>query len=144
MKQTLKTATEICDKEASDFAAFGRELTEINDTVNGASGLLERHASMLELTNAKSMAQALAVLVQASTLSSADANRLNALKQSSKTEDTDGEEDMAVMPAAQANFQTLSREHDCCATIKNECSGKEDYVLLQYVRRKQWECQAKP
>ena len=55
---------------------------------------------MLELTNAKSMAQALAVLVQASILSSADANRLNAPKQSSKTEDTDGEEDMAVMPAA--------------------------------------------
>ena len=39
----LKTATEIYDKKASDCAAFGKELTEIIDTLNGASGFLERH-----------------------------------------------------------------------------------------------------
>ena len=61
------------------------------DTLNRAFGLLEGHASMLELKDANSVAQALAELVQASTLSSADATRLTVLIQSTKADDTDTE-----------------------------------------------------
>ena len=46
---------------------------------------------MLELKKANSVAQTLPVLVQASTISSADANRLTALIQGTKSAETDGE-----------------------------------------------------
>ena len=54
---------------------------------------------MLELKDANSVAQALAELVQASTLSSADATRLTVLIQSTKAADTDTEESLGA-PAA--------------------------------------------
>ena len=95
----LKAATEICTKEASDFAALEKELTEVIDILNRAIGLLERNASMLEIKNANGVAQAMAELVQASTLSLADANRLTALIQSTKADDTDIEESPGA-PAA--------------------------------------------
>ena len=37
----------------------------------------------------------------------------------SSVEDT---ESLVVMPATQPNFQTISKEHDYCATIKKDCS----------------------
>ena len=51
---------------------------------------------MLELKDANSVAQALAELVQASTLSSADATRLTVLIQSTKADDTDTEESLGL------------------------------------------------
>ena len=63
-----KAADEIRAKEASDFTALEKELTEILDTFKRAIGLLERHASMLKLKNANSVAQAFSVLVQATTI----------------------------------------------------------------------------
>ena len=45
----FKAAGEIRAKEASDFTALEKELTEIVDTLNRAIGLLERHASIVEL-----------------------------------------------------------------------------------------------
>ena len=48
----LKAATEICTKEASDFAALEKELTEVIDILNHAIGLLERNASVQEMKNA--------------------------------------------------------------------------------------------
>ena len=95
----LKATGEIRAKEGSDFTALEKELTEILDTFKRAIGLLERHASMLELKNTNSIAQALSVLVQASTTSSADANRLTALIQGTKSAETDGEDSLGA-PAA--------------------------------------------
>ena len=57
------------------------------------------HASTLKLKNASSVAQALFVLVPASTISSADANRLTVLIQGTKSAETDGE-DKSGAPAA--------------------------------------------
>ena len=71
----LKAAGEIRAKEGSEFTALEKELTEIIDTFKCAIGLLERQASMGKLKSAKSVAQKLSVLVQATTISSADANR---------------------------------------------------------------------
>ena len=44
-----KAAGEISAKEGGDFTALEKELTEIVDTLNRAIGLLERHASIVEL-----------------------------------------------------------------------------------------------
>merc|ERR1719336_2341530 len=76
----LKAATTIRDKEAADFKAEAKELSEIIDTLQRAIGILEREmksgsASMVQLRTAGSVTQALSSMVQASVLNSADAGR---------------------------------------------------------------------
>merc|ERR1719503_363413 len=96
-EQDLKAATEIREKEAADFAAEEADLSETIDTIHRAITILERElnngASLMQLRSAGSVEQALAVLVQASAFSSADASRLTALVQSSARSD---ESDMDV------------------------------------------------
>merc|ERR1719197_1201701 len=81
----LKAATEIRAKEASAFEAEEKELTEVIGTLERAIGILEKEmaksgsASMLQLQSATSVVQALAVMVEATSLSSADASKLTAL-----------------------------------------------------------------
>merc|ERR1719215_1910201 len=90
----LKAATEIRAKEHGVFLAEEKELTETTDVVRRAVGILEREmkggASMLQLKGASNVVQALSVLVEASSLSTADAHRLTALVQSSSEEDDVG------------------------------------------------------
>merc|ERR1719248_516363 len=98
----LKAATDIRAKEQAAFAAEEKELVEVVDTLERAIASLEREmkkgASMLQLQNAGSVAQALQVMVQASAFSSADATRLTALLQSSQDES----DNSAEAPAAAA------------------------------------------
>jgi len=99
----LKAATEIRAKEEAAFQAEEGELVEVVDTLHRAIAILEKEmkkgASMLQLQNAGTVAQALKVMVQASAFSSADASRLTALLQSSQQEADDSSEDA---PAAAA------------------------------------------
>jgi hypothetical protein len=73
------------------------------DTVSRAIGILEKElsktgaASMVQLQSATSVAQALAVMVEATSLSSADASKLTALLQNSQ----DSEDESLGAPAAQ-------------------------------------------
>merc|ERR1719238_2572614 len=98
----LKAATDIRAKEAADFAAEEKELTEVISMLERATSILSREmaksgASMLQLKSATSITEALSVMVQASVLSSADASRLTALVQT-----TSDDEDASVgAPAAQ-------------------------------------------
>merc|ERR1719265_2432961 len=70
------------------------ELVDVIDTLERAIGILEKEmkggASMLQLQHANSVAQALSVMVQATSLSTADASKLTALIQNSN-EDEDEE-----------------------------------------------------
>merc|ERR1712159_969575 len=82
----LKAATDIRTKEAADFAAEEKELTEVISMLERATSILSKEmaksgASMLQLQSAKSITEALSVMVQASAMSSADASRLTALVQ---------------------------------------------------------------
>lgn len=85
-----KAAAHIRQKEAADFAAEDKELSEAIDTLQRAIGILEREmrktggASMVQLKNAGTIAEALAALVQGAVINSADATRLTALVQSSQ------------------------------------------------------------
>jgi len=90
----LKAATEIRAKEQAAFMAEEKELVEVLDTLGRAVGILEKEmaktgsASLMQLNSAKSVAEALAVMVDATSLSSADATKLTALLQSTQeTED---------------------------------------------------------
>jgi len=90
----LKAATEVRNKEQSDFAAEEKDLVDVVDTLNRAVAILEREmqkggASMLQLKNADTLVQALSAMVQATMLSTADASKLTALVQSSQESDDD-------------------------------------------------------
>jgi len=101
----LKAATEIRDNEAADFKAEESELVETISMLDRATGILEREmakggSSMMQVKNAQSLASALSAMVQASVMSSADAQRLTALVQTSNTAaDTDAESDVGAPDA---------------------------------------------
>jgi hypothetical protein len=87
-----KAATEIRDKENAVFVAEEKDLSGIIDTLTRAIGILESHGSaLLQTQNVQNIAQALNVMVQASALNAADADRLTALVQSSSA---DGDSDV--------------------------------------------------
>merc|ERR1719247_1040116 len=98
----LKAATDIREKEAADFSAEEKELTEVLSMLERATSILSKEmaksgASMLlQLKSATSITDALKVMVQASVLSSADASRLTALVQTT----SDDEDSSMGAPAA--------------------------------------------
>merc|ERR1719262_396221 len=98
----LKAATEIREKEKATFEAEEKELLDVIDTLQRAIGILEKEmaksgaASMMQLKSANSVAQALSVMVEATSLSSADASKLTALLQNSQ----ESEDDSMGAPAA--------------------------------------------
>jgi len=88
----LKAATDIRTKEAADFATQEKELNDVISALTRAIGLLESEmqkggASMMQLQGATTIVQAMDVLVHASAINSADAQRLTALVQSRDSED---------------------------------------------------------
>jgi len=100
-EEDLKQATAVREKEAADFAAEEKELTETVDTLNRAINIIEREMSkggaMIQMKSVNNLAQALEVMVKASALSSADAARLSSLVQ---TSNDDSDSDMAAPEAA--------------------------------------------
>jgi len=90
----LKAAKDIRTKEHDTFLAEEKELTETIDIVRRAVGIIERElqggASMLQLQGARGVVQALSVLVKSSTLSTADAQHLTTLLQSSSDDEDVG------------------------------------------------------
>jgi len=98
----LKAATDIRNKEASDFSSEEKELTEVISMLERATSILSKEmaksgaSSMLQLKSATSITEALKVMVQASVLSSADASRLTALVQTT----SDDEDSSMGAPAA--------------------------------------------
>merc|ERR1719195_52422 len=82
----LEAATEIRAKENADFMAEEKELSEVIDALQRAIGILEREmakhgASMMQIKNAGSLEKTLRLLVEASSLTSADAQGISALVQ---------------------------------------------------------------
>jgi len=99
----LKAAAAVRAKEAADFVKEEKELSEIISMLQRAVGILQREmakggAAMLQLKSAKSVTQALEIMVQASVFSSADGSRLTALVQqnSDSSEADEGAPDAAV------------------------------------------------
>jgi len=91
----LKAATEIRAKENTAFRAEEKEMVDVISTLERAIGIIEKEmkggASMMQLKSANSVTQALAVMVEATSLSTADSSKLTALIQNSQA-DSDSEE----------------------------------------------------
>merc|ERR1719323_1369916 len=88
----LEAATKIREKENADFLAEEKELSEVIDSLQRAIGILEKEmakhgASMMQIRNAGSLAKTLQSLVEASTLTSADAKGIEALVQTQQSSD---------------------------------------------------------
>jgi len=99
----LKAATDIREKEHKAFLAEEKELVDVIDTLSRAIGILEKElnkggASMMQLQSAQSVAQALAVMVEATSLNTADASKLTALLQNSQ--ESEDSSDALGAPAA--------------------------------------------
>merc|ERR1719478_1289628 len=98
----LKAATEIRAKEQAAFEAEEKELVDVIGTLERAIGILEKEmsksgaASMMQLKSAKNVVQALAVMVEATSLSTADASKLSSFLQSQE----DSEDGSLGAPAA--------------------------------------------
>jgi hypothetical protein len=99
----LKAATEIRDKEKLAFMADEKELMEVIDTLERAITILEKEmksgASMMQLKSANSVVQALTVMVEASSLSTADASKLTAFLQN-QNQDQDSSDEPGAPAAA--------------------------------------------
>jgi len=104
----LKAATEIRAKEAADFAAEEKELSEVIDMLERAIAILEKEmsksASMLQMKRANNVAQALSIMVDAAVFSAADASHLTSLLQSNQ-DLADSEEDAALGAPAAAVYE---------------------------------------
>merc|ERR550525_2185876 len=89
----LDAATKVRAKEAADFAAEEKELMEVIDMLDRAITVLQREmaksgASMLEIKNANTVAEALTAMVKASMFSMADTTKILALAQTSQESDS--------------------------------------------------------
>eukprot|EP00403_Amphidinium_massartii_P023946 CAMPEP_0178400786 /NCGR_PEP_ID=MMETSP0689_2-20121128/15968_1 /TAXON_ID=160604 /ORGANISM="Amphidinium massartii, Strain CS-259" /LENGTH=686 /DNA_ID=CAMNT_0020021591 /DNA_START=74 /DNA_END=2134 /DNA_ORIENTATION=+ len=86
-EEDLKAATGVRETEAADFAKADVELKETINTIERAIGILRSHASMLQSSQVQGLKDALSVMVQASAISAADANKLSAFVQTSSNAD---------------------------------------------------------
>jgi molecular chaperone GrpE (heat shock protein) len=85
----LKAATEIRAKENGAFKAEEKELVDVIDTLQRAIGILEKEmsksgASMMQLKGVQTITQTLAIMVEAASLSSADAAKLSSFLQNAQ------------------------------------------------------------
>lgn len=87
----MKAATEIRNKEQAAFAEEEKDLVETIDTLERAVGIIEKEmkggASMIQASG--SVVQALATMVKAQSLSSAEGAKLTALVQDKQESDDD-------------------------------------------------------
>merc|ERR1719210_2712596 len=141
----LKAATKIRAKESADFAAEETELSEVIDALQRAIGILEREmskhgASMMQIRNAGSLEKTLQLLVEASTLISADAKGIQALVQTQQSSD-DGEmgaPDPAVYKGQSGGIiDTLGDLLDKAETQLADVRNKETASLHEFEMLKQ-------
>jgi len=133
----LKAATEIRAKENSAFVAEEKELVEVIGTLERAVGIIEKEmakggASMMQLQSAGNVVQSLAVMLQATSMSHADASKLTALLQSSQESEDDsmGAPAAAVIESKSGGIvQTIQDLHDKGEAQLEEARGAETKSL---------------
>jgi len=132
----LKAATGIRGQENAAFRAEEKELIDVVGTLERAISILERElaksgsASMMQLKGANSITQALSIMVEASSLSSADSSQLSACLQNSQQ--SDDSEDALGAPAAAVYkgksggiVETLEDLHEKAETQLAKARGAE-------------------
>jgi len=109
-EKDLAAATKIRGQETADFQASEKDLVAVIDTLARAVAVIEREmatggASMMQLKSASSLTQVFKVMVQASTMNTADAEKLTAFVQSSSS---DGDDELELGAPAGAVYENHS------------------------------------
>jgi len=142
----LKAATEIRATEEKDFVAEQTELHDVISALERAIGILEREAkkgspSMLQVKKAKSAAQAISIMLEASMLGTADAAKLTALVQNSQQSESSDEDFGAPAAAVYESHSSdiievlenlLDKAKDQLdSTTKKEVNSKHNFEMLE-------------
>merc|ERR1712242_230935 len=141
----LDAATKIRAKESADFLAEEKELSEVIDSLQRAIGILEKEmakhgASMMQIKNAGSLAKTLQVLVEAASLTSADAKGIAALVQTQQGSDDSetGAPDPAVYKGQSGGIiDTLGDLLEKAESQLAELRSKETASLQEFEMLKQ-------
>merc|ERR550539_878715 len=141
----LDAATKIRAKESADFVAEEKELSEVIDSLQRAIGILEKEmakhgASMMQIRNAGSLAKTLQLLVEAASLTSADAKGIAALVQTQQSSDDSetGAPDPAVYKGQSGGIiDTLGDLLEKAESQLAELRGKETAALNAFQMLKQ-------
>jgi len=109
-EKDLAGATKIRGQENADFQANEKDLSAASDSLARAITVIEREmatggASMMQLKSANSLTQVFKIMVQASTMNTADAQTLTAFVQSSNNADDD---DLELGAPAAAVYESHS------------------------------------
>jgi len=138
----LKAATEIREKEAADFAAEEKELSSVIDMLQRAIAVLEKElggASLMQVKSASNLADALAIMVKASSINSMDAAGITSFMQSSDEDDDSesGAPDAAVYESHSGGIiDTLNgllekAENQLNAATGTETANKNNFDQLK-------------
>jgi len=141
----LDAATKIRAKESADFMAEEKELSEVIDALQRAIGILEKEmakhgASMMQVRNAGNLAKTLQMLVEASTISLADAQGISALVQTQQSSDDSetGAPDPAVYKGQSGGIiDTLGDLLEKAESQLAELRNKETAALNEFQMLKQ-------
>jgi len=141
----LDAATKIRAKESADFMAEEKELSEVIDALQRAIGILEKEmakhgASMMQVRNAGNLAKTLQMLVEASTISLADAQGISALVQTQQSSDDaeTGAPDPAVYKGQSGGIiDTLGDLLEKAESQLAELRNKETAALNEFQMLKQ-------
>merc|ERR1719506_653054 len=139
LKTASKEATAIREKEAAAFTAEEKELMEVIDMLQRAVAILEKEmgggASMMQLKTASNLEQALAAMVQASAISTADASKLSSFVQTQDSDEETGAPAGEVYESKSGGIvDTLNglldkAEGQLDAATKEETTAKNNYDL---------------
>jgi len=138
---TLKEATAVRATENADFVAVEKEAQETISALERAIGILEKGgAAFAQVQKAGSFVQAISVMVQASSISSADAGKLTALVQSS-SDDDDGDTGAPAAAVYESKsggiIQTLQGLLDKATAQLETAQKKEEAALHNFEMQKQ-------
>jgi hypothetical protein len=104
-EKDVAAATKVRNRETTDFKATEKDLVAVIDTISRATAVIERNmatgASMMQMKGVNSLTGALKVMVQASSMSTADAKTLTAFVQN-----TNGDDDEALGAPAAAVYES--------------------------------------
>jgi len=139
----LTAATKIREKEAADFAAESKELKETIDMIERAITVIEKEmaggaASLMQLKNAGSLANALDIMSKASMISAGDAKALNSFVQTNSDDDDTGSPDASVYESHSGGIvDTLTGLLDKAQQQLNTATGQETNSKNNYNQLKQ-------
>lgn len=142
--EELKEATSIREKEAADFKAESSELAEVVRLVHKAIRVLKEDkqsggSSLTQLSTASSVSQALGALVQATALTSSDAERIASLESGLVDNDAEFGAPAGAVYEKQGGgiIKTLERIADKAQTQLDKAQQEERTAIENYEVLKQ-------